>query len=513
MYMENMERQKFDDAWQDALTGAKQSPSENVWAAIDNKLSVAEGGTMKRRVIFYQRLAAASVLFAVVFGSLTAYYVNENNNQSTSNQLADRESIVNQSINGESESGKQLSNEKATHDQVIESESGKALEKNNNQRVPDKSNSLSDDKTIENKLFKQEDIQLAETQSGKNAEVISQNSVNKNRYNDLAKNEPVSGVTSKKQSILLASDKDAKDKAEARYKDVLAHNRNFATLTTSDIPSPEPHIAGKVREVTIIRVLPAMPASMMADSRKDKVSKENFWASVGASTGNYSPQGNFSQSNLALATPGFSNLVTNRSTTNSSPSKGTAYSVGVNLAKKVSERWLVLGGLSYLNQSSGYTSNVASISANNSTSVYSADYASKQSNTGSAIALTSPYEVNSVNELVSVPLQAGYLIINRKIALQLNSGVSTDIFLQNTLTDKSGQLNKLTESAGSDSPYKSFSWSAIMGSELSYKIGDQYRVSLVPGLRYPMSPVLKSSTTTNNSMIWDLGFRFRYIFK
>jgi hypothetical protein len=524
MYMENMERQKFDDAWQDALTGGEQSPSENVWAAIDNKLTVAEGGTMKRRVIFYQRLAAASILFAVVFGSLTAYYINENNNQSSSNQLAKNESIVNQPINGESGQqlpSEQLPNEKLAVDQVKESETVKDQAQSDEQRVAGNTNDiLGNEKIIEHKLSKQTEKQLADAQSDKNAEVVTRNSVTSNEKITASKNkyivekENVSGGTAKKQSILLAGNNNAADNREVLH-DVRTRNGNFATLSIRDIPSPEPHTAGNVREVTIIRILPAMPASMMADSRKDKkMEKENLWASIGASTGNYSPQGNFNQPQV-LASPGFSNLVSSQSTTttNSARSKGTAYSVGVNLAKKVSERWLVLGGLSYLNQSSGYTSSVASVSANNSISVYSADYVSKQSNAGSAIALTSPYEVNSVNELVSVPMQAGYLLINRKIALQINSGVATNIFLQNTLTDKSGQLNKLTESAGSDSPYKSFSWSAIMGSELSYKIGDQYRVSLVPGLRYPLSPVLKSSTTTDNSMIWDLGFRFRFIFK
>jgi hypothetical protein len=508
--MENMERQKFDDAWQDALTGAEQSPSENVWNAIDSKLTVAEGGTMKRRVIFYQRLAAASILFAVVFGSLTAYYVTENSNQSSRNQLANGESVVNQSINGQS--GNQLGDEKVVNDQGKEKEPRADHAENKDQLVAGKTDDLATaDKAIENK--QRPDNLLAEAQSGNNDEAATLNSIKNKTNQEVSKNKTYSGVTSQKQSMMIASDNEVGN-SEAFYNDVKTRNRNFATLTTRDIPSPKPHTTEKVRVVTIIRVLPAMPASMMADSRKDKkMEKENFWASIGASTGNYSPQGNFNQPNLALASSGFSNLVANQSTTNSSPSKGTTYSVGVNVAKKISERWIVLGGLSYLNQASGYTSNLASISASNSPSVYSADYASKQSNSGSAFALTSPYEVNSVNELVSVPVQAGYLIINRKVGLQINSGIATDIFLQNTLTDKSGQLNRFTESAGSDSPYKSVSWSAIMGSELSYKIGDQYRVSLVPGLRYSMSPVLKTNSTTSNPMVWDLGFRVRYIFK
>ncbi len=494
LYMENMERQKFENAWQDAFTGAEQSPSENVWSAIDSKLTVAEGGTMKRRVVFYQRLAAASVLFAIVFGSLTAYYINENNSQISDGRLAEKTFNNDQLVND------QLADSKVVEDQLTKDKSGNTV-----------NDQLANNKSEENQITND---QLDNDQLDNNNKKVAGNSSKSKEQTDLTKKKSNSNVTIQKQSVLLADNKErAGDESNVVTGKVRSRHNNFASLSSKDIPTPEANVSGKVNEVTIKRKLPAMPASMMADSRKDKKEeKENFWASIGASTGNYSAQGNFNQPQQALSSPGFSNMVASQSGTNSSPSKGTAYSVGVNVAKKVSERWIVLGGLSYLNQEAGYTSNLASISSNNTPSVYSADYASKQS-LSSSIALTSPYEINSVNEFVSIPVQAGYLIINRKVGLQINSGIATDIFLQNTLTDKSGQLNKLTESAGSDSPYNSFSWSAIMGSELSYKIGSQYRVSLVPGLRYSMSPVLKSNSVTTNPMVWDLGFRFRYIFK
>ena len=122
-----MERQKFENAWRDAFTGAEQSPSENVWSAIDSKLTVAEGGTMKRRVVFYQRLAAASILFAVVFGSLTAYYINENNSQIGDGRLAEKTFNYDQLVNDQLADSKvvedQLTNDKSVNDQLINNKS------------------------------------------------------------------------------------------------------------------------------------------------------------------------------------------------------------------------------------------------------------------------------------------------------------------------------------------------------------------------------------------------------
>jgi hypothetical protein len=105
------------------------------------------------------------------------------------------------------------------------------------------------------------------------------------------------------------------------------------------------------------------------------------------------------------------------------------------------------------------------------------------------------------------------MVVNKKFGLQLNSGVATDMFIRNTLTDKSGQLSSFSESAGSDSPYSTFSWSALGGTELSYKVGTQYRISVTPGFRYALSPMLKSNAEATNPFMWELGFRFRYILK
>lgn len=461
--MENTERQKFDNDWRDAFQHAEQNPSAEVWSALDTELTRAEGGVMKRKVVFYQRLAAASILFALVFGSLTTYY-NLKQNISGENEIATTNQSTNQPDTTIPDQHIKQGNA------VVESES-KADVAENGSRVPKSGATKANGNSIINKSD---------------------------------------------QFALIASSKEDSDAAEEiateqmiRQSSVKA--RTIAGISTQDLPSPEVKISGKPREVTIVRKLPAMPASFMAESRKEKKSGEAFWASVGASAGNYSPQTNFNSPALA-ASPGSGTGLSNKSASSNAYSQGSAYSVGLNVAKRVSDHWVVQGGLSYLNQAIGYTSNFATVSASNKAYASVADYATLQQN-ASTLTLTNPYEINSVNQFISLPIQAGYLLVDRKVGLQLNSGLSTDIFMQNTLTDKSGQLDKYSEGAGEDSPYRTFSWAALVGTELSYKIGTQYRVSLAPGLRYSMSPVLKSEAVSGNSVVWDLGFRFRYIFK
>ncbi|MFN7793589.1 MAG: hypothetical protein ACK5NM_13685, partial [Cyclobacteriaceae bacterium] len=68
--MKNSENRKFEESWEKAFSDAEMNPSEKVWDGIDLHLSKMESGSMKRRVVFYQRLAAASILFALLAGGV-----------------------------------------------------------------------------------------------------------------------------------------------------------------------------------------------------------------------------------------------------------------------------------------------------------------------------------------------------------------------------------------------------------------------------------------------------------
>lgn len=444
--MENTERHKFEQTWQEAFAGAEQTPSEGVWMSIERTLAVSEGSVMKRRVVFYQRLAAAAVLFALALGTITTYYYLETPSSETTGSLSGT-----QSVNPPVSTPNPVADANDQHPETIQP-SGKGIDSGNR----------SDHRTNE-----------------QSTPVLA-------KYEEEEESAP------------------DQENHTAEMKSVLRPGK-IAWLSLSEIEPADATVHNKMRPVTIVRKLPAMPASFMAETRKKKQADENIWAAVGAAAGSYSPQ--MSSNTQAQAATG---LLSNQVTSDAS-NKGSAYSVGLNMGAKLSDRWVLQGGFSYLNQAIGYTSNIASMNTSNQSFATVADYAVK-SQSNYSYTVTNPYEINSVNEYVSIPVQAGYLVVNRKAGVQINSGLATDIFLRNTLTDKSGQLDSYSEGAGNDSPYRTVSWSALMGTELSYRLGSQYRVALVPGLRYSLSPVLKSDAAST-PLVWDLGFRFRYIFR
>jgi hypothetical protein len=190
------------------------------------------------------------------------------------------------------------------------------------------------------------------------------------------------------------------------------------------------------------------------------------------------------------------------------------YTLGISMGTQVADRWVIQGGFNYLTEMSDYTSTQA-IQQSNTFKAASLNELRSEStlDANQKFVPTAPYTVNNNNEYISVPLQAGYLLIKRKFVWQLNAGLSTDLFLQNTI-DPEGNLEKSTSGAGSDSPYRSVNFSGLVGSEVSYRFGDHYRLGLNPGIRYPLNSIYKDNLGVQSTpLTFDVGLRFRYIFR
>ena len=259
-----------------------------------------------------------------------------------------------------------------------------------------------------------------------------------------------------------------------------------------------------------------MAFAAMEKKEKANDKSERIWTSVGFAAGGFSAV----NSGVSTATASNSLIAGNASTVPDKQAKasGVAYSFGVNIGTRLSNRWILQGGVNYRTQSSDYVAtnvvgdnNFATLKAesiNELDRLKSADYSANN-----RLAPTYPYSVNNLVQFFSVPVQAGYLVLNRKFTVQVNAGVSTDLFLQNTITPEGGSLDKTTQGSGADSPYRTLNFSGLMGTELSYRFGQRYRVALNPGLRYPLSSVYKSDIGIQSTpLTFDVGLRFRYIF-
>jgi hypothetical protein len=478
--MQNSERQPFDETWKSAFDGAEMAPPNSLWKNIEVELAGNETDLMKRRVVFYQRIAAATVLFALVSGGVAVYNFRGNNELASGTVLAPVAEPANPQASSLSSSTplSSSSQPQAAADAIGQTPS---------------------------RPFGEPSIDQA------TAPAIRRGSRNDNSAVRTGSGNPV--IASVPAAAVSAQD--GKPAAELPPLDVIAEGRVVAGNERQDEVE---EVVSPTEEKPVVELLSADQINAMAEAKEkeDKAKDEMHrspWLGVNGAAGSYSPSASMSIGQAdAMAAPGaasFNSYAAAQGIPQSySHEVGAAYSAGISGGLKLTRRWVVQSGINYISQQVDYTTNFVGINSSNKATAMSAEFLD---NSSLDVAVTTPYEASSTTQILSVPMQAGFMIVDRKVGWQLNTGVSTDFFLRNTLADKSGSREKISEGGGEQSPYRSVNWSGLLNTELSYRIGEHYRLAIVPGMRYAFQPMLKNQSG-GAPLVLDVGFRFNYLF-
>lgn len=476
--MNPTERQPFDDAWRDALAGAELAPAPHVWASVEGALNAAENQRHKKRAVFYQRMAAAILLMSLAAG-VTVYQ-----------RWPAEEAEVAQQVSPASGTGLASENAMTPMDE-------RATSKSPDGATDSESN----------------DHARHDAPGGSTAIRSARQSLTSQRFTSRQK----SSVRSDSHALMASN---GETEPNTRPTEVAT---NVNETNASDTPTASHIISGSIAS-------PAAPADSAMASKgltpeeeqalvrqllgeepteeepKERKITRGAWASVGASGGSYSPGA------APPNTPPVANMLSpgGAALENERAAQGTSYTVGFAFGKPVGSRWMLQAGVSYVNQQIDYTSNVTAVGFSNTAMAFASD-ASRLENVA-ALQLTTPYIINSTSEFVSVPVQVGYRVVRKKIGVLLNTGVATDFFVRNSLVDQSGRAETVRQSAGSESAYRSVTWSGLGNVEVSYQLAERYWLALVPGVRYSLSNVTRAETTVYQPLVLDVGFRFRYQF-
>nr|MCU0359010.1 PorT family protein [Cyclobacteriaceae bacterium] len=411
-------------------------PSEKVWSGVELSLEKASGTSMRRRLVYYQWMAAASVIFSLGIASL--YFL-------------DRKESAPLSV---------------TATQARTDENKSAAENN--------------------------------TTINLSADVVQQ-ATHANRLPSGidTRNDSPSGTSGKDQfrplsthSVLAEIRHDQvqetrhENRLEGRSGDALKrvsgeplHNRPLPALQFNHNKSTaDPGM------VLLAQLRDEEKKYIDAD-RNSKHTDERLWTSFGFGAGTFNPN---APSTVTYSQPVFLNNSGSTSgyTSTNPATAGASYSFGLQVGGNISNRIVLLSGISYLNQNASYTSNLATTYASAKRAMLN-DQAFIDLNT----IPTSPYSVSSTLQYVSIPMQAGYMIVNRRFGWQLNGGVATDFFMQNTLTPDNDQIDAYSQGPGSESPYRPVTFSGLAGTEISYRLADRYRIAINPGVRYALQSI------------------------
>lgn len=494
-----MERQKFEESLKKTFDQAGFTPSDKVWTNIELDLERLERGNMERRLTFFKFLAAASVIFALGVAG-TGIYMLTADPSGTTELTAQQHQATDSPQNSKAPGAPSLpSDNEATAESQV---------------------------TADNKAYSPE-TRMNQDESDEGSDALQQ-SGSTPAAGAVAEASPDAVTEATGVIGVTAASQEAEGETLAK---VLS-----PTATAGNDGAPEPLRMAAFREqqlpplVKPKKIVPHFPktepdqidlllASIEMEERasreKKKFDDEKVWTSVGFSTGTFSnPNAGGRTSVMNTMTMNTNFTSANTTLVNETQASGVSYSVGVNVGGKIAPRWVLQGGINYMTQNAAFTSDaVVTDDYQNFKAAYSAEI-TKVADASSRVIPTAPYSVTNNMEYLSVPMQAGYILVNRAFGLQINGGVSTDLFIQNTLEPESGYLDKVTNGRGSDSPYRPVNFSGLVGTEFSYRFSDHYRLSVNPGIRYPFSSIYKSDVGLSVTPVtFDVGIRFKYIFQ
>lgn len=509
--MKSMEREKFEESWKKAFDEAEVSPSRKVWTNIELDLERARGGELKRRLMFYQMLAAASVVFALAVGGIGYYSYN-----------AER-----------------------TSENLLSLEAGQTTEpapdQSASQRSGGQTASADREESANRDVSKDSETPMQAVTGAENAgQAGNIAAVETNPLDERAsRTDPpqISGTrNSELVSLVQPDERDqivavaGREANRVAYADALPSEIDDRQLPPLYKPEEVRLNFSEKQEAEVDPVVAMMAKleqrerEMQSEEEKKKErdsDSEKLWTSIGFAAGA------FNTVQASVPGPSVSNGSAFAMAANAAPildqetkATGYSYTMGINVGTRISERWVLQGGVNYLTNSSEYMANNAimepagkfaehryrAVSTNDLINTDEHDLNNK-------LVYTAPYSVNNSMRYLSIPLQAGYLLVDKTFGLQLNAGVATDLFLQNTVQGDGDQLAKTSQPLGSDSPYRTVNLSGLLGTEFSYRFGPHYRISLNPGIRYPFNTIYKSELGVDSTpLTFDVGLRFRYIF-
>ncbi|MBL3657415.1 hypothetical protein [Fulvivirga sediminis] len=573
--MDKQNRSNFDDQWQQAFEDAELEVSNHVWERIELDLANANNSKMKRRLLFFQLLAAASVVFALTISGIYSYQwysdknagipkgensmalnstevegslvldKNNTNNSGISpdaeNSYGDSGNLINNGFQPERQ-GSGLAHE-ISRDDVNSEERGSVDENVNSEDVKE---------AISNKhllVDNDRDFSAAvihkPTDNNHKERSLEDKVEGRDRFNktadDLVNDDLQQGSSS------VAQSKQEGHNLEDEIVDIESEKRTVAINkdnNQNNIDIEEPSASTRVVLISsqdeglpkdldrrfdylmvdslMNREMEMVPWYAYVPSKSKETGSKDTWAGVGFAAGKFDPNiGGGANASMANMDFEGNSLAMRRSPTFSEESSGQSVNVGVSVGTQLAKRWVVQGGLSYLQQQASSASNVVSNTNNTTTGRKSAKTVTSFNSIGNNgsnndqvnIEFTRPYEIVNTYQLVSVPVQAGYIVLDKKFNITLLSGVANNILIKNTFDGSDGNVEDLTVSAGSDSPYRTYQISGLLGSEFSYEMGEHYILSLLPQLRQALTSVTKSdSDFDSRPTILEVGFRFKYIF-
>ena len=238
--------------------------------------------------------------------------------------------------------------------------------------------------------------------------------------------------------------------------------------------------------------------------------KEKFWASVGMGSGTFDPNYQQTSNNsvasamLSAEQSSFVNVAGGRTAVpriEENIEQGVNYQIGVNLGMQVLDRVVVETGVQY---AVAQTTTNTNIIIQNRFFTESVALTSEAATIDAVAAIADQQEIieykqddialSNTFQFASVPVKAGYILVDKKFNLRVNAGMLTNLYLGNTLREQDEIVAALEISPGGNSPYREVSFTGTTGLTLGYRFKDRLNLTIEPNYQHAITPLTKGSS-------------------
>lgn len=431
-------KRSFEDQWGEAFDQAEQAPPAHIWTALDAQLANQEAKEYKKRLLIFQWSAAACVALLALFGvgywaSQSGTGVDPNSTEITSNPEVENDSNNTPSITSRSSSILPEENKKSTTPTTLD----KVDSRSTNDRI-----------------------------------------------------EPSKPAI----SLPLVPEERPKSEVKSGYRTRTAEPHLLASMDPKDATFPS-----SLSKPALPYYLYGVPNTSYVEEKAE----QQLWAGISMGSGSFdpafkSPNGNlnnaadFADESL-MASSGFSSL------SNQEPSYDPGYSLsaGLNVGTRLANRIILSTGLHYqaFNTADAETQLVSqgkdyyALTGSATDDAYNDAAASEMLRAEAGdVSLSNEYRY------LTVPIRAGYVVLDKKLNIILNAGMSSN-FLMDAYLENHDNNQSLSNDFNTTDNYQSVYFNINTGIEFAYQFFKKYQITLEPNY----NQALTNFTNSNHS--------------
>ncbi len=201
---------------------------------------------------------------------------------------------------------------------------------------------------------------------------------------------------------------------------------------------------------------------------------------------------------------------------------GIGINTGVAMGYKISKKWNFESGIRYLRGNSTLNSNTYAFQQNGYVNTFFADYLMQNSakqdmqfaNGQVNTIVADASQFSNRYEYLMIPMQVGYEMgLSKKVALNFLAGVSTDIFLQNTIINDNSIVQEKSVINSSSNIYKPLNLSGLGGVRASYVVSKHWQLNLGSSYQHSLFSGINNSTALQMRLkMFGLNYGLNYRF-